>query len=342
MKIYNILINVTERCHVGCRHCGYIGSRRDREMTVDEMADWVGQLCIYAIPKIIFTGGEAFERFDLLGRGVRRAHESGVPTAVFTSAFWAKTPESARETLREISTLRQLYISTDKYHQERVPLTHVYNAIDAALEIGIPRITMTITYANQRDLAEVSSWYSCYGGRVEITSQLLIPNKGMRRDETQYIPQFDLSPKNYESSCFMGTPLINPNGDVFACHIGKVSSHRSIKSSPYALGNLRESSFVEIMGAARKRSDYQYLVAHGPRGVAESMRAQPEAAKGLPRNCFTSGCDMCMSVMLAPSAAEAFRRHAEASTESTEIKLALLAMREPSCETLDAQVAGAK
>jgi MoaA/NifB/PqqE/SkfB family radical SAM enzyme len=341
MKIYNILINVTEVCHVGCRHCGYIGSRRDREMTADEIDSWVRQVCAFGVNKVIFTGGEAFERFEMLSRGVKSAHESGVASAVFTSAFWAKTPERAREVLREVASLRQLYISTDKYHQERVPIAHVYHAIDAALELGIPKITMTITYANRRDLDEVSSWYARYGSKVEISSQLLIPNKGMRRDETQYVPQFDLAPENYGSRCFLATPLINPNGDVYACHIGKVSSHRGIGKSPYALGNLREASFEEIMGDARRRSDYRYLVAHGPRGVAESMQASPEAAKSLPRCKFTSGCDMCMSVMLTPPAAEAFRKHAEQAKESTEIRLALMAATEPAPERLDLQAAGA-
>lgn len=341
MKIYNILINVTERCHVGCRHCGYIGSKRDSEMTADEMEFWVGQVCDYGINKVIFTGGEAFERFEMLARGVRRARESGVPTAVFTSAFWAKSPESARETLRGVSSLYQLYISTDKYHQERVPLVHVYHAIDAAIEIGIPRITMTITYATQQDLDEVAGWYSRYGDRVEISSQRLIPRKGMRRAMTEHVPQFDLTPSNYGSNCFLGTPLINPNGEVFACHIGKVAAHGSIRNSPYALGNLREAPFKEIMSGSQRRSDYKFLVAHGPRGVAESMQANPAAVTKLPRCQFTSGCDMCVAVMLTPPAAEAFQRHAEASTESTEIRLALLAMREPSCEALDSQYAGA-
>lgn len=328
MKIHNILINVTERCHVGCRHCGYISSKRDSEMTTDEMDSWVGQVCGYGINKVIFTGGEAFERFEMLTRGVHCASRKGVKSAVFTSAFWAKSPKRAWETLRDVSSLQQLYISTDKYHQERVPLEHVHHAIDAAIKIGIPRITLTITYAAQRDLDEVAGWYSRYRDRVEITSQPLIPNKGMRRDESQYAAQLDLAPKNFEHSCFLATPLINPNGDVFACHIGKVDAHRSIRNTPYSLGSLRESSFAGIIESARRRADYAFLVTHGPRGVAESLQAAPEAVKELPRCRFTSGCEMCMSVMLTPQAAEAFRKHADAARESTEIRLALLNLQE--------------
>lgn len=324
MKIHNILINVTELCHVGCRHCGYISSKRDREMTADEMESWVEQVCGYGVRQVIFTGGEAFERFEMLARGVKSAGRNGARAAVFTSAYWAKSPEQARDTLRGVSGLWQLYISTDKYHQERVPIAHIYNAIDAAIAAGVPRISMVITYAAQRDLDEVSGWYSRYGKRVEIVSQPLIPNKGMRKEGEQCAAPLDLAPENFEHSCFLNTPLINPNGDVFACHIGKVDAHRSIRNTPYSLGSLRETSFAGIMESAMRRADYTFLVTHGPRGVAESMQGGSGVVKELPRCRFTSGCEMCMSVMLTPAAAEAFRGHAGASREETEIRLALM------------------
>ena len=340
MKIHNVLINVTERCRVGCRHCGYISSKRDREMTADEMDSWVGQVCGYGVGQVIFTGGEAFERFEMLARGVQSAARNGARSAVFTSAFWAKSPALARETLRGVSGLWKLYVSTDKYHQERVPLEHVYYALDAAIEAGIPQVAVVITYAAQKDLEEVSGWYSRYGDRVEIVSQPLIPNKGMRRDESQSAAPLDLSPKSFEHSCFLETPLINPNGDIFACHIGKVDAHRSIRNSPYSLGSLRESPFAGIMQNSLRRADYGFLLAHGPRGVAESMQVSPEAAKALPRCRFTSGCDMCMSVMLTPPAAEAFRRHAESSREATEIRLALMAGKELHRKQRDSEYKG--
>lgn len=327
MRFNNILINVTERCDVGCRHCGYIGAKRDREMTAIEMESWVGQVCGYGISKIIFTGGEPFGRQDLLARGVQCAHNCGVLTSVFTSAFWAASPEQARSTLRNVPGLDQLYISTDRYHQERVPLASVYNAIDAAIAAGVSRITLVITYDEEPERDAVAAQYSRYGDRVEVSWQRLILNKTMQRAGKEPAGGLGLAPDGYECGCFLGTPLINPDGNVFSCHIGKAAAHRDIRNMPYFLGNLREAAFIDIMSRALHRSDYRFLLAHGPKGVAEMVQAHPEIAQDLPRRQFASGCDMCMSIMLMPSAAKALQRHAEASTDATEIRLALSAVK---------------
>jgi organic radical activating enzyme len=87
-RFTSVLVSITERCHVGCAHCGFIGSTRDREPDVDEMTDWVEQVCQYGIPMVIFTGGEPFERFDCLVRGVAAARNAGTPAALFTSSVW--------------------------------------------------------------------------------------------------------------------------------------------------------------------------------------------------------------------------------------------------------------
>src|SRR5437667_11837073 len=96
-RFNSVLVSVTERCHVGCAHCGFIGSVREREPEPQEMANWVSQACEYGTPKIIFTGGEPFERLDCLVGGVGAAKKAGTPAAVFTSSFWASCADSARK-----------------------------------------------------------------------------------------------------------------------------------------------------------------------------------------------------------------------------------------------------
>lgn len=86
-RFTSILVSVTEGCHVGCAHCGFIGSTRDRETDPDELASWVASACEFGIPKMIFTGGEPFERFEVLRRGVVTAHEKGKFSTLFTSSF---------------------------------------------------------------------------------------------------------------------------------------------------------------------------------------------------------------------------------------------------------------
>jgi len=329
MRFDSILINVTEQCHVGCRHCGYIGSRRDREMSVAELESWVEQAAAYGVGKIIFTGGEAFERYELLAAGVRRARQAGASSAVFTSSAWAASAEAARSRLEGLRGLGQLYLSTDIYHQERVPVENVCHAIDAGLESGVQRITLVITYATEADRAAIAAQYGRYGSRVEITSQLLIPNKISRKTLIGHVTSFDFTPRQYSAQCWLGTPLVNPDGAVFACHVGKAAAHGDIRKLPYFLGDLREASFAEIMGRARKRADYQYLRTHGPRGVAEMVQMSPPVETSLKRSRFTSGCDMCMCVMLSPETPAALSKYAEERTEEIDVRLALLLEERP-------------
>lgn len=329
MRFDCILVNITEQCSVGCRHCGYVGSERDREMTLSEMESWVNQAASFGIPKIIFTGGEPFERYEVLARGVRRAQMCGAMTAVFTSSIWATSLDKARQALHGLKGISHLYLSTDVYHQKRIPISYVYNAIDAAIELDLPRVSLVITYANDADRAAVEEQYSQYGDRIEVMTQLLNPNKSSRRTMKGHTPMFGISPEQYSAKCWLGTPLINPDGTIFACHIGKAAAHGDIKKSPYFLGNLREAPFNDIMSRARLSPHYQYLRTHGPRGVVEMTQHSPTVMQALTRTQFTSGCDMCISVMLVPKALEVLTTYAEASKEEIDMRLALLLSEEP-------------
>src|SRR5262245_22415965 len=132
MLFNSVLISVTEVCTVGCRHCGFRGSTRDREPTETELVRWVGEVCEYRVPKIIFTGGEPFQRFHLLRAAVEAAMARATPPdiACFTSASWGSSPIRVSQHLEQLRGLNQLYLSTDVYHQERVPWRFVANVIE--------------------------------------------------------------------------------------------------------------------------------------------------------------------------------------------------------------------
>ena len=58
VHLKSILVSVTEGCHVGCAHCGFIGSIRDRESTPSDIFDWVRQVCDYGTHVDIANGRE--------------------------------------------------------------------------------------------------------------------------------------------------------------------------------------------------------------------------------------------------------------------------------------------
>src|ERR1044072_5655533 len=96
MRFNAILFNIVEQCNIRCRHCGYADSVRAAVSTDDELCDWVAQAVDYGIPKIIFTGGEPFIRFNLLKRAVQTAYLRGGGSGIFTNSLWGKTVEEAR------------------------------------------------------------------------------------------------------------------------------------------------------------------------------------------------------------------------------------------------------
>jgi len=326
----SLLVSVTEGCRVGCKHCGFIGSSRDRETDGDDLVEWVAQACAYGIAKIIFTGGEPFERFDVLVRGVRAAHAASAEASMFTSSYWATSVDEAKRLLSQLTGTTRLYLSTDVYHQRRIPFDYVRNAAQAAIELDIPTISLMITYATEVDRVQVAKEYEQFGDRVEIFADRVIPNpKFSVRTLAGQDPLAGFNPDSYKSSCWLATPILNPNGDLFACHAGKAGAHGDLHHLPYYLGNLRDETFSEVMIGARQRADYQFLRTHGPQGVAEMVQETPSVASACARKSFTNGCDMCFSVLSTPAGAAALREHAHANKEIIDLRLALLLNEKP-------------
>jgi len=271
------------------------------------MNSWVRQACEYGIPMMIFTGGEPFERFDVLAGGVAAGAEFGVDIGIFTSSYWATSPAVARSVLAKLPGVTWMYLSTDVFHQRSVPYQNVYNAIDASLASGIKHIILCITYTNTEELRQVKDRYAHYEGRVSFHEDRVIPTPYVRKILGHQAPLTPPSPERYGRMSYLLTPLVNPNGDPMSCHIGNVGAHRDAEELPYWLGNLREQTFKEIVASARRRWDYQFLRTHGPRGVAQLLADDPALLQTVGQGGFVNGCNLCMSVLGKPEGRAALR-----------------------------------
>ena len=309
VRLDSLLVSVTEACHVGCRQCGFIGSTRDREAEPDEMYAWVRQACDYGVPMMIFTGGEPFERFDVLSGGVAAAAEFGVDIGIFTSSYWAKTREVADSTLAKLPGVSWMYLSTDVFHQRSVPYEYVYNAIEASLAAGVRTIVLCITYTNEEELHQVRDRYEAYRDVVIFHEDRVIPTPYLSKVLKHQAPKIPPLPENYGRMCYLLTPLVNPNGDLISCHIGKVGAHRDVRDLPYWLGNLREQRFGDIMAGARQRRDYQFLRTHGPKGIAQLLADNPALTETVGSDGFVNCCNLCFSVLGKPDGRQALHDH---------------------------------
>lgn len=310
---------------MGCRHCGYIGSNRDRAISTETAADWTAQLCEYGIPLIIITGGEPFGALTVLRRVVLTAHEAGTPSGVFTSSFWATTRDVSERVLRSLPGLSHLYLSSDVYHQERVPYENIHNVIETAADLGIEDITICITYSNEEELRSVKANYSHYGDLIRFYEERVIPTDFIGDVLERQDGLLDMRPANFQQTCWIDTPIVNPTGDVFACHVGKAGAHGSMRESPYWLGNMNETDFATIMRIAKRNRTYQYLRTHGPCGVAEAVQ---EHAKDMSKKpLFTGGCHMCFSTLSTTHGKESMEAHLEKSQTMLSINTRLSLLR---------------
>ena len=327
-----VLLSVTERCPVGCRHCGFLGAKRNRECTLEEISDWTRQICEYGVSRFIMTGGEPFERFDAVEAAVKVSSGLATMAGVFTSSYWGTSYSDARAKLERLDGLGHLFLSTDIYHQERVPFAYVNNVIEAAVDLDIQYISMCITYGNEAELDLVKREYARWGGRIKFHEDRVIPTQFLsKRVLAQQAAGIAFSSESYARTCFLQTPIINPNGDLIACHSGKAAAHKDMSGSPYYLGNLRESTFREIAEQASRRWDYQYLRTQGPKGVAQLAEASPRILTGVGRTEFTTACDMCFSVLRTEAGRHALQEQSRKPRvqDNINIRLALGLGEEP-------------
>ncbi|MFL6130181.1 MAG: radical SAM/SPASM domain-containing protein [Mycobacteriales bacterium] len=306
MHFDSVLVSTTEVCTVGCRHCGFTGSSRDREPSATEVEHWVGELCDYGIPRVILTGGEPFQRFPLLRAAVRAvaAHPARPRVGVFTSSFWGRNPATVRNRLAELPGLGHLYLSTDPYHQERVPASYVTNVIEGALDAGIPEISLCITVENDGQVAGIRQLYEPYLDRVMVHVDKVIPTPFI---SVGHSPALSAHPDNYLSYCYLETPLVNPNGDVSACHIGKSGAYIDLSKQVYFLGNLRQDPLRDIMARAESNYEYQFLRVYGPQGVARMIAESGPLSGALRDSRFANGCDLCYKVLRSEQGSAALR-----------------------------------
>jgi hypothetical protein len=140
---------MTEQCPVGCRHClsSSIVTRVPDMPALETHLAWIAKVSrVERCTAISITGGEPFLYFPRLLRVVGGCRTHGLRATVFTSAYWATDDEIAADKLKQLARagLTGITVSTDEYHQERVPLVNVARALNAARECGLsPKVALT-------------------------------------------------------------------------------------------------------------------------------------------------------------------------------------------------------
>lgn len=132
----NLTLMLTYRCNAQCKECGTFSSPHDKnDITLETGINSINWAHECGLTQVVFTGGEPSLRWDDLVTCVRHAKSLGMSTRIVSNAQWAKTPELAAAGIKELrdAGLDEINYSTGDEHVRFIPLEHVLNAVQAAV-----------------------------------------------------------------------------------------------------------------------------------------------------------------------------------------------------------------
>lgn len=177
---HSVMIELTHRCNLSCRHCLANASSRgssNRELSTEEVFQLIERLRVLQIYAISFSGGEIFVRRDLFEilRFIRNAGAQRV--TLFTNGTLIS--ESAAMQLKTLG-IRHVVTSVDgmeashDFIRGKGAFASTMNGIRALVEQGIrPRVTYTVMHCNYDQLLEVCGVLYGYGVRVLSANRVL-------------------------------------------------------------------------------------------------------------------------------------------------------------------------
>ncbi len=278
------------KCNFSCSHCSVGSSPKTSFPMPEEVLDRALEqiASIKSVKTVVFTGGEATLRRELLLEGIRRASELGYRTRLVTNVWWAKTEEKAvayLKTLKEAG-LSEFNTSFDDYRLPFIGFEKVVNAVKAARKVGFP---MGIGVIRGKD----AQWDEDRVKKV-LAEELGIEQKDLSRWVT-IIADYPTPSGTGEdldmSGCDAGEKLdlgcleilktlsIHPNGSVKAC-----CGHVMFYAKDLSLGNLMKEELSTIVGRAQRNVLYWWIHMSGPKRILERLGVE---------GTYASQCHAC-------------------------------------------------
>jgi hypothetical protein len=284
-------------CNAACGHCS-IGCGPWRREALDRgtILSCIDEAAKLGMSGIEFTGGEPLLRANELLGFVERAHGHGLQTLIYTNAFWARTPDLARRRLAELREggLTAVTFSTDRFHQEFIPISHVVNALEACSEFEIPASVIVCYLEHDPSLLETVAILHQHTSQINL--QAVAPTgRGatLRRDDMARWPFSKAA-----APCHGAAPTVAPDGRVSLCCAPPMYLPANIaRVSPLILGWIDRESLSRIVLRAQENPLIQLLVAEGLRAVLARIE---ELHPGLfqPREeGYFGSCDLCVQVL---------------------------------------------
>ena len=288
MKLRSVGILVTYRCNIACRHC-YINCGPDRSgvMGLDLAERVLCQLKELGLrgSEAHLGGGEPFIYFDRVVEILEIAARLDMTPLswVETNCFWCTSDEIVRErlTILKKAGVSRIWLSTDPYHQEYVPLEHVRKAQRLGVEIFGEK-AVTVRRQHYFESPEIWNDMAAY---VNSTPPMLMGRayKHLRG----YLPRKPLEVIAREQC----TDQINPK-ELQELHINPDGSVMASNCSGVILGDAGRRSLAVLCGGDdwRQNDILRTLADKGPAGL---LGMAPDFK---PKETYAQKCELCWEV----------------------------------------------
>jgi organic radical activating enzyme len=320
-----VYVSLTQKCPITCRHCFVeSGPRRDEHIPPAEFESWIGEIAQHAgVRAIVFSGGEPFSHPGALKAGLAACAAANKYSIISTSGYWASRPDLANRFLDNYPAFNALWLSTDVFHEEFVPLSN----LRVAAEVAAAR-NSEVFFQIVDDDPENSEFMRRFEGALgpDLASKdrvYIVPLSRIGRGR-------DLEPNQLVTTgngdadrvpdmpCpWLGAPWVHEDSSMCACP--NLDVHRQ-PDHVLKLGKLGVDRFQDASGRADQDWFVQALRVYGPRSITEMF---PLQQWGWQKDVFhgSSICDLCHSITGTPGLVERIRAEvAQSQPTQSEMK----------------------
>lgn len=231
---------LTKQCPVKCDHCysdcgpdAPAGNNRDIYRWLKEAS------LINNIETFVLTGGEPFCKYSFLVDIVNMLSEKKKEITLYTNAYWADSVEVAINRLKNLTGVKVMVTSIDRFHLKYIPLENIKNLVAASQRLGFyTGLVITLEPGDNDFVDEIKQEFH---GLLDDYSYIFVQDVcliGRAHDITNHFDNYK-STQLPKGPCTLITSVIGHDGSMFACcSINK----DEYKIPPLYVGNVSDSS----------------------------------------------------------------------------------------------------
>jgi MoaA/NifB/PqqE/SkfB family radical SAM enzyme len=306
-----LVLNVTLKCPLKCSHCCFSSDMfQGGHLSAEDIHLSIRQAAQLPTMEIVhFVGGDPMLHLELIADAVALASSLGLRTGITTSAFWAKSPAQARETLGRLRAagLTELTLSYDDAHSAFVPLSFIRNALTAARDCGLlVRIAVVVEAAPRITAASLRIDLDLQNDHTIKIYETVVNSTGRAEDvDRETRTKRARHAEVYRGPCdsVLRTVLVDHNGGIRPC-CGVLPQYETMK-----VGNILEEGIETAMRDAADDPLYRWIKLEGPVVVLATVTAAdpvPMLAED-----FDGICTACDRIFSSPEMLSRVRAAAE-------------------------------